>query len=380
MKTVGIITFHNTINYGGILQTYALQKVIREMGYDVENINYVNNEKTYAKYSKKRRILQYIWRNIFCPLFGGAERKKKTNEFREKYIKLSKNVHSIDGIVHPSVIYDMYITGSDQVWNFHLTGNDSAYFLDFAPREKKRVSYAASFGFSQLPDNQKERYSELISKFDALSVREIQGKEIINSLLKNKQVSVVLDPTLLLDKKEWAELLGNTEVCNEEGYILCYYMPGDKVLTDGIKAIADKLSRRTGKKVINIGKKEYNKLMFWEVNLTSEGPLEFINLFKNASYIVTNSFHGTAFSIIFKKEFFIPENKKMTGVKQLNSRIISLLSILELSNRLVPVDQIKNTAYDKFSEIDYKNVYSLLNVEKDNSLKFLTTILKEEQQ
>ena len=372
MRKVGVITFHDSINYGALLQTYALQRVIGELGYVAEVINYHNTNENNNHLNKLR---SFTWHNFLRPIFGGNLRRRRSNQFRIKYYRLSKQYNSRIDIVTSPPIYDAYITGSDQVWNPNITGGDASYFLDFAPKKAIKISYAASFGIEYIPQDYIDEFTILLNNLDSISVREINAKKIINSLPITKQIKVVLDPTLLIDSNKWEELIAEDKDEVNEKYILCYYMPGNKEICNGIKSIASKLSKETGLEVINIGKKEYSKLKFWERNYIEEGPLEFLRLFKNAEYVVTNSFHGTAFSIIFNKQFYIPIKVNSDETKRLNSRIISLLSLLDLKTQLIPYNDVDKVKSFSSKDIDYKFVNEKLSSEQKKSFKFLKSSL-----
>ena len=153
MKKIGTITFHNSINYGAILQTYALQKCLTDLGYDSEVIDY-RNSYLIKNMSLCRRIVHYAWHEIFKRILAGETRRKKTIKFLNKHIRISKNTyHNASQLHETPPIYDVYITGSDQVWNPNIRGADCSYFLTFAPAEKLRISYAPSFGLPILKDN-----------------------------------------------------------------------------------------------------------------------------------------------------------------------------------------------------------------------------------
>ena len=372
MKKIGTITFHNSINYGAILQTYALQKCLTDLGYDSEVIDY-RNSYLIKNMSLCRRIVHYAWHEIFKRILAGETRRKKTIKFLNKHIRISKNTyHNASQLHETPPIYDVYITGSDQVWNPNITGADCSYFLTFAPAEKLRISYAPSFGLPILKDNYMNLYKEWLKSIDKLSVREDEGKEIIKEIA-DREATVTLDPTLLLKKHQWEEISTPYE---GNLYVLCYYMLGDKKVNKAISKIAKIIANYNNWDIISIGQKEYMKLVPGYKKIFDAGPDQFVGLFQNASYVITNSFHGTVFSIIFNKPFYVPVNDKLPPEKNLSSRIASLLQKLELEDRLIPVD--KSFGMQDMQNIEYDKVNKLLRIERDKSLQFLKKALEEQ--
>ncbi len=379
MKKIGVLTFQRSYNYGAILQAYALQTVLTNMEYDVEFINYFDQENWNMSRSFGKKISIIIWHNFVKTLIAGKTRKERTDEFKTRNLKISKIIfESRFDLERKPPIYDAYITGSDQVWNFRLTNYDSSYYLSFVPNDKPRISYAASFGLSKLPQQDKLPLKSLLEKMNNISVREIEGKRIVEDY-SNSTAEIVLDPTLLLNNDDWSKI--SSERIVKENYILCYYMPGDSHVTESIRILAEKVSMKTGWKIINIGQKEYHKLFWWENSIFNAGPKEFVSLFKNASFIITNSFHGTAFSIIFRKPFYVPINFQIPLEKNLSSRITSLLNILDLNSRIVPTIKVleSDNNYSNIElNIDYTYSEVILIQEQLKSLQFLKNALGED--
>lgn len=372
METVGIITFHETINYGGLLQAYALQKVLTDLGYDARLIDYCNPHRGTTTLSSYHLLRHFVWNNIVKRLLVGQGRLRATEAFKSGFFDLSSvQYHDAETLHASPPEYDGYITGSDQVWNPRNNNFDSSYFLTFAPHGKKRISYAASFGISKVPDRYCRDYAGWLKQFDYLSVREREGQEIIEQLT-GRIAEVVLDPTLLLSREQWNEVAVSRA---RENYILCYYMPGDRKVTDWITRTARRLSVMTGWRIIEIGQKEYMKFLFWRHFIFSAGPAEFVGLFQNASFVITNSFHGTAFAINYQKPFLVPVNRNLPPEKTLSSRITHLLKTLGMEHRLSTVDD--EMPIDDVFEIDFLSAESLLQKEKHRSIHFLKQALGE---
>lgn len=373
MKKVGTITFHRSKNYGAILQAYALQKVLTEMGHVSEIIDYCPPRRGTKALSQFSRIRHFVWQRIVRKMITAEKREKKTEEFRRKYLQLSSVKYFDPEALHASPpLFDAYITGSDQVWNPKNNDNDSSYFLAFAPPGKTRISYAPSFGVTQIPDGLANQYRKWLNQIHRISSREVEGRQII-ARLTGRDAEIVLDPTLLLDEEQWQKIASQCE--NAEPYILSYYMPGDKAVNESITRISRHLSAHTGWGVICIGQREYMRMHPFKRSIFDAGPAEFLGLIQNASFVVTNSFHGTAFSINYKKPFLVPINQKLLPEKALSSRITSLLKTLKLENQLLPIG--KEVLAKSLIDIDYRAVESILQNEKKRSIDFLKNSLGE---
>ena len=373
MKSVGTLTFHSTINYGGVLQAYALQKVLSDMGYLAENIDYFDHRRDLASLSSFRRMKHVIWHGFIKKLLVGSVRERRTEAFLEDHLRVSaRRYGDAESLQADPPLYDAYITGSDQVWNSRHNHDDSSYFLTFAPSGKKRVAYAASFGVSRIQHHLVDVYREWLNRIDSLSTREAEGKRIIAELTGREAV-VTLDPTLLLDQEQWRRVAvshGSTRP-----YILCYYMPGDNRVNRSITVIASKIAKQTGWDIISIGQKEYMRLNPFRRTALTSGPAEFVGLFQNASFVVTNSFHGTAFSVNFKIPFLVPINRDLPPEVALSSRITTLLNTLGLQHRLVPCGTVPADALHL--DVDFTEAERLLLQEKRNSVDFLRNALEE---
>lgn len=361
MKKIGIITFHRAHNYGAVLQAFALKKKIENDERMVQVIDY-NDKFVYKQYkivnidfSNLKAMIQSILSNFYI-----VKKILRYNEFM-KFIRnklsLSKRYTKKDLLCnYPK--YDIYVAGSDQIWNSDITGEISdIYTLNFGDKGIKRISYAASVGREKLTETEKQQYKEKIKVLDYISVREESAKySLIN--LTDKKIEVVLDPTLLLTADEWnQELYG---IKNEkEKYILAYVVEPDEEFVK----ITNEISLKTGLKVIHFDKRKrgLNRIL---KNAYTKGPLEFVNLIKNAEYIICTSFHATVFSIIFHKKFFVIPHRK-TG-----SRVADLLKKLDLSNRMVyNLEEFRNIDYKM--ETDYSKIDIILEKERRKSIKFL---------
>lgn len=355
---IGILTFYNTTNYGALLQAYALQNKIHELGKECEIIRYDCEEITkrekaisFLEIRSIKELIKYIVLN--------SSQKKKFNkfiEFEQNFMMESKDIYDKNNIKESSEEYDLFIVGSDQVWNLSLSGDDYSFFLDFERDNEKKRAYAASFGYSQVPNKYLKNTEKYLKDFSKIAVREESGKAIVNSVVK-KDAVVVLDPTLLLTKEEWFKV--SSYKPKYEKYILLYFIHNKK---ETFK-FARKLAKEKGLKLVYINISP--KVAMGMKNLRSASPEEFIGLVKNAEYVITGSFHGVAFSINFNKEFFYETNKSKENY---NSRIDNLIKILKLENRNINL----SNSFDE--EIDYKKVNNLLSEARENSINVLKEI------
>lgn len=371
MSMIGIMTFHNSINYGAVLQAYALQKKISDIGLDSEFIDYHDPQQFNKHRSLVPRLRHYGYQYV-ARFLTGTKRQERTNSFRRRYLSISPQKYQDAKLLYADPpLYDAYIVGSDQVWNPLRYGKvDPSWFLTFAPRGKRRIAYAPSLGVSTISSRYEENFREWIRQIDHLSVREVEGKDIIFQLTRCK-AEVVLDPSLLLAEKEWEEVSEPFEF--SKPYIFCYIMGNDSKVIAAVLNIAKQLAKWTGYKIIRTGQKEFNYLNLKANFVFDAGPSEFLGLLQNASFVVTNSFHGAAFSINFKKSFFVPFNQNLPPEKTLNSRMTTLLKGLGLEHRHLPVGSglLKSDEL----EIDYLKVTEKLKKERIKSIAFLQNAL-----
>jgi len=346
MKETGILTFHRAVNYGAALQAIALKEKI-SFYTQTEIINYICPyiENYYKPFNKN--LLKGIIRFLLL--------KKRDKRF-EKFVSKMSSEKIYNKVDLHNAEYEKIIVGSDQVWNYGCSGADEAYLLPNV--NTKKYSYAASFGVSELPKEQVPIFKECLSTFRFLSVREKTGKEICKKQL-GLSAEVVLDPTLLLTKREWADLLKLLE--KPKGYVLMYSLDINKK----IKETAKKVSKQLRLPIYNITIS--SKDFFGNKTIKNAGPKEWVELFYNATFIVTDSFHGTAFSVNFNKPFYSFANNERA------SRIVDLLDTLGLQKRL-NVDLEDINAQD---QLDYISVNEKLEEERKKSNSFIEKIIND---
>ena len=360
MKKIGIMTFHSALNYGAILQAYALQTFLEELDFDVRIVNYRCPfiEKCYRPFFvSDGKYLNAFVRGI-C--FGNTIKLKKKRFvcFTAKYLKLSETYYDLPSMEHISKEYDYFVSGSDQVWSPISANFDGAYFLPFA-EDNQKISYAASIGTSKLSDEVKLEMKKRLKGFSCLSVRENSAKALLQEFDCRRQILVHVDPTLLLRKDQW-EKLAAANILSED-YILIYNV--EKPVKD--VEFAKKYARDHKLKIVYINDRTLrkdNEIQYVE----APSPDVFLSLFANAKVIVTNSFHGTVFSVIFKKTFYV----ELENEKQYNVRVADLLKELKISGRDIGE---KNFAGD--SDIDWKDLDHTLEIKRGEAFKYFNEVL-----
>jgi polysaccharide pyruvyl transferase len=362
MARIGIVSRVHGINYGANLQAFALQKILERLGNDVE---YINLE---VKNTNKglRSILSFGY-NCVKYLFGYRKRLKRTLIFR-KLINFSKEVHTQEDLKELDDRYDVTLCGSDQIWNpRYYTKSNGLYLLNFS--KKRKASYASSFGVETLHKEYSEILQSELSTFNSLSSRENTGVAILERMgLKSERH---IDPTFLLSSNEWIKFANRRRVIKDP-YICCYIMPGVKGLNNYIIKTAERLlaNHPEIKKIIIIGEREYKKLFSFHNYITTAGPLEFLSLISNASIVLTSSFHGTCFSIIFNKLFYSILDRS----NKFNSRIIDLLSMFNLDNRIRWSDEAFKIT--EIAPIQYQAINDKIGWERERALQYLSSITK----
>lgn len=325
---VGILTFHNAYNYGAILQTYATQELVKMYGHDAVIIDYRNNAVEYT-YKKKTLKARGVFRKRFWETpkyiyekYLYRKQRKAYHTFVKKYLCLSASVKR-DDINNELMGYDLFLIGSDQLWNKKITGGfDPLYWGDFRSNPNAQ-KVAWSICMNDTDEHDIKYISDHLNNFDAISVREDTLKTFLSPLTK-KEIIQTMDPTFLLPVSCWEKLCHPVKVSN---YIAVYALHGE----DQVLNMAIEIARELGKKVVFIH--AYSRMMTKQGivhHVQSGGPTEFLSYIRYADMVVTTSFHGTAFSLIFEKKFicFEPLGKK-------NTRVRSLLRIYGLEDRIV---------------------------------------------
>lgn len=376
MKKIAVVNRTNLKNYGSVLQVYALCEVINNLGFKAEVIwEQGNLSKNWDIRPKK--IIQTFYKlllnpNLFLSTFKTTKAVKGTVISLEKVSKFDKFVQehftrhffSNKELVQIAKTdkYSKYVCGSDQIWSSTTLYVDPLMYLRFSPAEK-RVAYAPSLGRNYIPDYNRRIMRKYISEIPYVSVREEVGQRLIKELT-GRDVPVVLDPTLLLTKRDW-EKLRNPEKRND--YVLCYFL--SETSEDVVNRI-ESLCEKNNKKIISIG---CPIAQSGKVEIVNEnaGPSEFLGLVENAEMIFTDSYHGMLFSIIYQRPFWsIARNY---GEYDQSSRQKTVLSMLMLENRYIDRNDLKNVSCES---IDYYAVNEVLQQKREYSIGYLEKALK----
>lgn len=364
MKKVGIVTIHKINNYGAALQAYALNRHIRSLGHDVKTIDFrtyrvAESYKLFHPLESKMDLL----RNFQSLLYAGKLRKRKArfDRFLADHVPMTNDAwYSNEELRNAVLDFDTYICGSDQVWNTHCRNYDDAFILEFARGRGERISYAASLGAESIHPDLQDRFRRELADYKAISVRERDAVDII-APLAGQEVAHVCDPVLLLTPEQWREAAAGRLF--EEPYIFFYHVKGD---IPGMRDYLRSLSIKTGMKVVAVTM-NLREMLYPNVKLYDAGPSEFLSLIEHADYVVTNSFHATAFSLIFRKKLmvFAPHGAGP-------SRLTSILATAGLMDRVwdkgcVPIE----------TEIDYDRAWERLNPYVERSKRFLEENLED---
>lgn len=359
-KKVGIVSIFRTGNYGGTLQAYALMKAINDNGYgDAEIINYCCDAikgKIDFRYLKKTGVVRttaaIIDKIIYLP------RMKKVNKFINSYV--SGEEMKKEHLTALNNKYDIFLTGSDQLWNPDIQQGDYYYLLDFITENDKKRSYASSFGKKILPEQYKEKYKQLLSEYEVITVREKAGEEIVYDLLGTRP-KVVLDPTLLLTSKQWKQIL--PKKIRSENYIFTYRLTYSDLLTHVVKKVQKKLDEPVMAAPFLLGYCPRSK------SYLALSSLEWVRGIYDSNYVVTDSFHGVVFAIIFSKQFYYVVTT--STVKERLSRLETLLENLGIKNRVI--ESVEECEFK--NQIDYVGVQERLSCLRSQSLEILKEIL-----
>lgn len=368
-KKIGVLTFHRADNYGAVLQTYALTHYItyfiRENDLDAscEVIDYRNDaiEKRY-NIRKLCEILRIKTKIKHLLLDSHLKRNRKNFQiFRKIYLSVSNASYDRSTIYKSNEEYDIFITGSDQVWNGMLTNQDLSYFLDFCTEDKIRIAYAASVGFEKIFFDHYDEFEHLLEKFTFISARE----DLLCDGLKARGLTdtvKVLDPVFLLTADQY-KCIESVKNLVDGAYILVYVIAFEK----NIYRFAQKLSKKTGYKIVYINvDKTYKKGV---VNLRDVPTQHFLSLIKNAKYVVTSSFHGLAFSAIYNTCVYY---QLSNSENNFNSRIITLVNALGLEQQNVDTVDVESAP-----NIDWEYVNSKIQKLRKESKMYVKSVFIE---
>ena len=384
MKKIGLVLSYKETNYGAQLQAFATQVVVEKFGHSTEIIDYSpkNGDRHivlsrgilrffYEQFLFKRRAKKHTTSNDQLFLKNKQERIEQYQLFIKRRLHNIVKVSGYSQLASCGKKCDAVLIGSDQKWTPGFSfGNVNS--LRFVPDYIRKISYATSLGVSEYPKYCWPSARKAWNRIDFLSVREQQGADIIKQVCgPDISVRVVVDPTYLLTKEQWEELIP-TEKKSEEKYVFCYFLGND----DSSKLIARKFADEKKLKLVSVLSKEsYSPLdqTYADFLVTGNGPEDFINWIRGAEYVLTDSFHGTAFSVINEKQFFIFYRKRAEATTR-NSRIDNILQKWGLQDRLVPPGETDAKLLSTKS-IDYSKVTERVLTEREKSLQFLKEAL-----
>lgn len=379
-KRIGIVTGqYKCINYGGSLQAYALCRVISKLNIasveQIQNLQVTSTISGEQKTKKARlkplkrvarikdsivfRMRKKVWNQVLI------SREKAFRHFNEDLTPHSSRLYTLQNISECVDNYDVFITGSDQVWNPYWYNPN--FLLKFVPSDKIKSSYAASLGTSWLTDEQRERFRADLSDYTAISVREDSAVDLLKDVAP-VNVKWVLDPTLLLDRSDWDEIADKDELSDQK-YLFCYFLSGNKTE----RKLAKQFGKKHGLKIISIpfSSLDFN---FGDVRYYDASPEQFINLIKNAEVVFTDSFHATIFSHIYEKEYFVfnrSDDNKMI------SRLKTLVNLFKTEERICDTADRQKLEYIEFCKaIDYTEKRTDIEQMKIESIDFLKNLVE----
>ena len=381
MKKIGILTFSSADNYGSVLQAYALLEAIRRITdqekYIVEIVPYRNNDqrKMYATYNQVSDVRSLLKNAYIAVKYAHKmnQRRNSFDEFRTKYLNIEQKALFSDW--KKSGHYDAIVTGSDQIWNTRIPDFDYVYMLSQTPLETKRISYAASMGgieYSQT-DEEKEMIAKLISKYSGISVREQVAQNMIHrSISTDLDIKIHIDPTFLLDRNEWNQL--TTRRFDHEKYIFFYSIDYNDDSVDIAKWYGKQFNLPVY--VVFSTQKSYKKcngIIKWA---GTHDPADFPALVRDSEFVLSGSFHGSVFSIIYNKPFYRIK-RSINGKSIEDDRIHTLFSLLDVEDREIDKASYKKQA-DRLLNCDYSNVNMQISEQKKRSISYLKQMILEE--
>ena len=383
MKKTGILTlYYNNMNYGGLLQAFALPFVIQKhIGIPAEQIRYSQqNTDTDLCTSKSKKSLSIyqLGINFFSALTSNKRsiRKESFLGFMND-IPHSRNIYSHETIQQCNSNYQMFICGGDQIWNGEMVGEHlDVYTLQFVNQGLKKIAYSPSVAISHMSKQVEDCLGKGLLGIDRISVREKRSLDILKRL-SDKKIEVVVDPVLLLTKSEWLEQSRPTKINGK--YILCYLLGDSITQRKAVEIISKRLKLRivTFPHILvnNVRKCD---LFFGDIKDYTSGPRQFLDLINNAEFVITDSFHACVFSMIFETPFIVFERNKPSEKGNMNSRIYDFLEEYHLENQLVNVEKAMNLS--RIPEVDYSFAHEHWFHRRNDSIEYLTRALFDERE
>lgn len=379
LNKVGLVSV-SIHNYGSLLQTYAMQKALDKLNIDNEIILFKSDpfKQFYRVFNLPflAMKLKLYWRKLSTRLFykeiyeGAILRDRQFEAFKDNFCRFTKKITSRKELIHTSELYRAFVLGSDQVWNpANLEMN--FYTLNFVPKNIVKIAYAPSFGVSVIPKNQIEATANYLNRIQYISCREISGAKIVKELT-GRNVPVVCDPTALLTRDEWDKLKSKKKYTKDK-YIFCYFLGSNPAH----RRFAEEMKHQTGYSIVALQHlDEFVKgdLEFGDITPYDVGPQDFITLLSQAEIVLTDSFHGTMFSIYYHKPFFTFSRYAEGKKDSTNSRVASILKLMDLKDRKLSANEDITECLQR--QIDWDNTQKRLEAFREFSWNWLITSLK----
>lgn len=378
MEKIGIVTSARELNYGAILQAYALQRIISDFGFDSKLLWWSNQRNSHRDIRIRKLLAMFVTyvrnpgiMNKSVKAYGHTFEKSMTQNTIELFEKFEKEFLNIEFLSYGQMKRfaaaedcRSVIAGSDQIWNSYAIYVDPFYYLQFAPKNK-RIAYAPSLGKNDIPDYNKQKIMRYVNEINHLSVREETGR-ILLSEITDKKIEVVLDPSLLFDSGVWKTIEGKMNIPQE--YILLYFL--DQPNTECVNKIKE-ITQKYDLPVLALPYEIPSFSGIEDIRYVDAGPAEFLSLIANAKLILTDSFHGTAFSINYNKTFLTFDRQYGNNQSQA-SRIVDLLRTFELTDHFISGDiSLQNIT------IDYSPINHRLKQLREKSIRYLKDAIED---
>lgn len=368
------MTWLHNGNYGTLLQAYGLQRYLRNQGYDVNNIDFSPSVKEKVKNLVKNKnslsLFKEKWEAYLTKKKADQSklnvRNKRFDEFLKKNFNLTEAFYNPESLTDLKNRFDLYICGSDQIWSPMLL--NPSYYFDYLDSSHRKASYACSFGVNKIPDNKKDKIKNLLNSFEEISVRENQGAEIVKDLLK-REVPVLVDPTLLLCEDEWNTLIENKPLVKDK-YIFAYFLTYNKDYFEK----AEKIAKEKNCKLVVVPSCKESYSINGEI-IQDAGPEEWVNLVANSEMVVTDSFHGCVFSLIYKRQFMVFKRFSDNSSKSQNSRVYTLLNEYNLENHLIEADT--DISGISITSSDYERIHEKISLNAQKSEEWLEKLINK---
>lgn len=388
MKIATLTMLEGNFNYGAVLQTYALVKYISSLGHDCKTIrlsHYVdgvhNNRKLCIdgltdriKRKLPTLLSQHDLVNNICNIYGRLighyeyedilksqeADEERFRKFIKDYIPTTK-LFTKEDIKETNSEFDVFVCGSDQIWKPECT--NGSYFLDFCDENKLMIAYAPSISMYELTDDEKDYYKDKLKRYDyfRISSREIRGAQILSEII-GRDISTVVDPTLLIERKEWIALASSCERIIKEPYCFSYLLTPNLIATYKI----DKYAKKNGLKFANISygvENSYYSHIKPDYCMDNIGPIEFLNLLLNADYIFTDSYHGCIFAILFNRCFSVVRRNVKGKKREMFSRFDTLIEYAGIEKQIISIKNIGKAKEEVFDY--YENLIDRIGFSKE---------------